>query len=352
MTTSKPDPSVPRPPQVTMAGWVSIVGSLFLVIGMFDAVAGLRSIESRERVTDLLKEPQFKGLDIGVEQWLDLMHQVYLAAGAMAAAAVVLGWYVLRGHQGARIGLTVVALPLFIAGMFANQITASLVAVSAVILWGRPARDWFAGRPVRQVSALRQPSPPSGPSAGQQPSLPPHQQPQRPDLPDVPGGHWQVSQSPAPHVGFGIPQPPVVLDRRPGPLVAACITTWVTCALVVAFAGLGLLAMLLSPDLVAEARRQQPSIDDLGLTDREIRATFYWTLGASLLWSLGAMGFALAVFLRKAWARPWLLACALGALAASVLLLQAVVTIVTAAASAVVVWLLTRPEVTLWLKSR
>lgn len=330
-----------------MAGWVTIVGSLFLVVGMFDAVAGLRSIETREQVTDLLKEPQFKGLDIGVEQWLDLMHQVYLAAGAMAAAAVVLGWYVLRGHNGARIGLTVVALPLFVAGMFANQITASLVAVSAVILWGRPARDWFAGRPVRQVPALRQSPPPTGPSAHQ--PYPPS--PQRPDLPDVPGGHREVSQAPAPHVGFGIPQPPVVPNQRPGSLVAACVTTWVTCALVVAVSGLALLALLVSPDLIAEAREQQPSLDDVGLTDREIRVTLYWTTGASLVWALAAMAFALGVFLRRSWARPWLLACALGTVAASVLLVQAVVTIVTAAAAAAVVWLLTRPEVTLWLRA-
>lgn len=356
MTSSKADKTQPRPPQVTMAGWVSVVGSVFLVMGLYDAVASLRTIENRERTEDLLKDPQFKTLDIGVEQWLDIMHQVYLVAGALAAAAVVLGWYVLRGNNGARIALTVIAFPLFIAGMFAGTITASLVAVSAVILWGRPARDWFAGRPVRQAAAFRQSPPPpvpdpqlpapgdgagvAGPGATGTP------------YPTVPAGDLHVSQAPGPHPGFGLPPVPTTTDRRPGPLLGACITTWVVCGMVAFVSFLSIVALLVSPDLISQARDQQPQVDDLGLSDAEIRATMYWTMGASLVWSVTAAVLALLVFLRKAWARPFLLISTLLTLFASVLLVQALVTIVTGVAAAVSAYLLMRSEVTRWLQRR
>ena len=41
-----------RPRQVTLAGWMIVVGSAVVVFSAFERVSGLRSIESQEAVAD------------------------------------------------------------------------------------------------------------------------------------------------------------------------------------------------------------------------------------------------------------------------------------------------------------
>ena len=79
-----------------------------------------------------------------------------IAAGC-ATAAVILGYQVLRRSRTARIGLTVLAVPLLFSGMVTGGFLSSIVVACALLLWLQPARDWFAGR-----AAPRPPGP--GPS--------------------------------------------------------------------------------------------------------------------------------------------------------------------------------------------
>ena len=85
------------------------------------------------------------GTGIGVEEWLSILHTVSLVAAGCATAAAILGWHVLKRSRGARVGLSVVAVPLFFSGLFAGAFLSSMVAVAAALLWTKPSRDWFDG---------------------------------------------------------------------------------------------------------------------------------------------------------------------------------------------------------------
>ena len=58
------EPAPARPPQVTMAGWVTILGSAAVVLTVFDLIANLRSIDTRERVQKAISEPPLDGMGI------------------------------------------------------------------------------------------------------------------------------------------------------------------------------------------------------------------------------------------------------------------------------------------------
>ncbi|RYP86667.1 hypothetical protein EKO23_08320 [Nocardioides guangzhouensis] len=140
-----------RPPQVTMAGWVTILGSAAVVLTVFDLVANLRSIDTRERVQKALSEPPLDGTGIGLQTVLSIMHVTAMVAAGCATAAIVLGWHVLRRNKAARTALTVLAVPLFLAGLVTGGFMSSMVAVAVIMLWTRTARDWFDGRPAAQA---------------------------------------------------------------------------------------------------------------------------------------------------------------------------------------------------------
>ena len=80
-----------RPPQVTMAGWVTILGSAAVVLTVFDLIANLRSIDTRERVQKMLSEPPLDGTGLGLQTVLSVMHVTAMVAAGCATAAIVLG---------------------------------------------------------------------------------------------------------------------------------------------------------------------------------------------------------------------------------------------------------------------
>jgi hypothetical protein len=354
-----------RPPQVTMAGWVAMVGSVFLVLGLYDAIARLRSIENRELVTDQLKSPPYSGLGMNVEEWLQFSQTAFIVAGACAAVAGICGFYALQKSKGARAGLSAAAVPLFFLGFIpGGPFTSALVAVSAVLLWTGPARDWFAGRTVRQAVPRRpvreQPSSPdqpqgpaqppaagstSGPQAG--PPLPP------PVWPPAAGS--PVSTGAAPYSGFGAPrsdQSTAPLTKRPGALVAACVVTWVCTLLVAGILSLSALAIALEPTAIDDLLKQQDRFAEIGLTADQLRTAAYTMIGIFVAWSIVAAGLALLVMLRVRWARPLLIASAVLSGLLSFASITAVVPIVTAVAGMVTAYLLLRPEVSRWLSRR
>jgi hypothetical protein len=356
-----------RPPQVTMAGWVAMVGSAFLVLGLYDAIAKLRSLDNRELVADRLKTPPYSGFGMNVEQWLSFSQTAFIVAGGCAAITGICGFFTLQKNKGARAGLSAAALPLFFLGFIGGPFESALVAVSAVLLWTGPARDWFAGRAVRQSGPRRpereSPTPPSAPpeSLPEGQSTPPPMPPSMPSLmpppvwPPADGSTPPVSGGAAPYSGFGAQRPPenkAPLTQRPAPLVAACVITW-ACALAVAgFLTLSAVALALDPSMVDEMLKQQPRLAEFGLTPDELRAAAYLGIGIFVTWSVIAAVLALLVMLRVRWARPVLIASAVLSGLFSFASVTAIVPIVTAVAGMVTAYLLLRPEVSRWLNRR
>lgn len=132
----------PRPSQVTLTGWMIIVGSVLVVFSVVEQLSGMRSLETRQAVETFLDEPAGQALGLDVEAVLTLWRTAALVAAGCATAAVVLGWHVLRRHRGARVGLTVLALPLFLTGVATGGFLSALVAAASLMLWMQPARDW------------------------------------------------------------------------------------------------------------------------------------------------------------------------------------------------------------------
>jgi hypothetical protein len=70
-----------------------------------------------------------------------------LLSGAAAAAAMVFAIYVLQRHNAARIGFTVAAVMIMLTAPVSGGFLPIMIAFSAIMLWTKPARDWFAGVP-------------------------------------------------------------------------------------------------------------------------------------------------------------------------------------------------------------
>src|SRR5690349_10415543 len=138
-----------RPRQLTLAGWFVVIGSAMLVLTVFSAVAGLNSVDTRDRVADWLSTPPGDGLGFTVPEVLSFLRGVLMVTGVCAAASTVLGVFVLQRHRGARVGLSVVAVPILVATLLTAPLTGgllgALIAAATVVLWTGPSRDWFAG---------------------------------------------------------------------------------------------------------------------------------------------------------------------------------------------------------------
>jgi len=318
-----------RPRQVTLAGWMIMLGSAVVVFTAFERVSGLRSIESQEAVADFISEPPGDTLGLSVDQVLDLIQLLSLVAGACATAAAILGFWVLQGSKGARLALAILAVPLLVTGLATGGIVSSLVVAAAVMLWVQPARNWFEGRPPPTMPAL-----PSVASS----AAPPATQPPPEAGPQPPPTAVPVFEAP--------PQQPA----RPMAVVWACVLTWACCALVVVGLGATVLVLLISPDLLFdELHRQNPDVADQGLSDGDIEVASYITAGLFVPWALVATGFAVQAFRRVAWGRRALIVSAGAAGALSLVgMFASTIMVLPFVAAVVTVALLSRPEVRAW----
>ena len=141
-------------PQVTIAAWLVMSGSVFVVLTAFDQMAGLRSMETREAVEEFLSRPPGDGLGLGVQGMLSLMRVLTMVAAACATAAAILGFQVLRRSAvraaGAhRAGGAVVRRP----ASRSAACPAAIIVGSIIMLWFQPARDWIDGKAPRAVAA-------------------------------------------------------------------------------------------------------------------------------------------------------------------------------------------------------
>lgn len=336
--------TAPRPSHTTMAAGIVIGGSVGVVVGIAQQLSGLHSLETREAVADFLSRPPGSGLGLDVPGALELLRVALMVVAGCAAAAAVLGYHALRRSHRARLGLTVLAVPLFLGGLATGGFLTSLVAASSMLLWLGPSGEWFRGgtTPERPPGGGEgAPSPWGVPSSGHHEEAAPRRaEEDRGSPPPPPAVSPPVWQQPPP----GPPAPP----GRPDALVWACVLTWAFCSLTLVLLGVSAVLMSSNPDLVlAELRRQGRPVDgaDLGL----LQATTYVTVGAVGLWCLAATLLAGLAYRGTRWARVGLVvSAAVAAVLCLVLAVTSLVTLVPGVAALVTVLLLNRPEVRRW----
>lgn len=349
--------TLPRPPQVTFSGWVILVGSMVVLTTIYDTVANLRSIDTREQVQEMLSEPPLSGTNVTLERMLDLMHGASLVAGGCAAAMVILGAFVLRRHEQARIVVTVLAVPLFVSGLLVGGFATSLVAVAAMLLWTRPARDWFAGRapqaPEREASpAGAWPHRPVTPPAAESGRASETESTAK--LPQPTVGHdteQHDGDGPRPWSGYGAPQLPgrPAGARRPREIISACILTWVFAGMALA-STLTVLAVVPGDDsLLRELYEQEEQFAESDISMSMLKTSVLVLSGGMALWALIAIVVAVFAYLRHNWAR-WVLfaSCVSTAVFSLVLAIGAPMMLVLTGASIYAAILLTRPSLTAW----
>ncbi|WP_345521909.1 hypothetical protein [Nocardioides conyzicola] len=254
------DPTPTRPRQVTMAGWLIMVGSVFALGLVIDRLSGLHTLETQQKINAFLATSPGSELGIGSDTVVSGIRTLAMVTAGCATAAGILGYQVLRRSRSARAAVTVLAVPLFLAGTVTGGFITSVVAASAAILWLQPARAWFNGDPIPERRTALAPAAPA-----------------------------TVAPSDA---------------QRPPTVLWACVLTWVFSGLVV----VGLLAtavvLAVSPDLMLdEAHRQNPDLADQGVSDTVLIGFTFLVLAGLVLWALSAAVLAVLVFRRIDWAR-------------------------------------------------
>jgi hypothetical protein len=319
MSEQKP---LARPRQVTTAGVMGVVGSALVVLSLFDALQRLRSVEMREAVDEFLAEPPGEGLGVSTGWAIDVLHGLVLFSGALAAVALVLAIYVFQRHQAARIGFSVVAALLLITSPFSSGAMAMIVAFAAIMLWGQPARDWFAGRepaPVPSAAAERRSERPDpwalpgarpdsteeAPRPPEQSGAPAQQPPpaaypfgSRPDPGWAPPAHDQ--QPGRPTWAAGTAQDP---DRRPASVIVATALTWLFAGLTTFLFSIIVLMLMFGQDALVEAVRANPQFDEMNVSMDDLLAVLWVASAIAIFWSLSAVILAVLAFRRIGWAR-------------------------------------------------
>jgi hypothetical protein len=384
---SEPSATDPRPTQVTAAAWMIMVGSVFVVLMVWDRIAGLHSLDSQKSLQSVLDTPGIKGSGLQVSDLMAVVRVMSMIGAACATAMVILGYQTLQRSRGARVGLTVLAVPLFVCGLVTGGFVAAVVVAAVATLWLRPARLWFDGRPAHggppshPSLAPRVPAPPTQeqtsqerprheqphsdqPHHEQQQAAPPVEQPAPQQTP------WPPSQLPPSQQQWGPPPvwapPPTSaydawpgqqvasarLGRRPAALVAACVVTWVVSGLVL-LALLGSIVVLATDSayVLDGMHRQNPTLAEQGMSDHAIVVTAFVMCGLFALWALAVVVVAAFCLLGRRWAW-YALVVSSGALAAFSVLgaIASLLMLVPLAGSVAVLVLLLRPEVRAWLR--
>lgn len=369
-------PAKDRPRQLTLAVGFVIGGSLFLLLQIFDTVGRLSSVDTRDAVSEWLASPAGEGLGADVSTVLGLMRVGLTVAAVCAAVALAAGGFVLQRHRGARIALSVVAVPLLLTAPLTGGIFGAVVAASIGLMWSGPARDWYAGRPVRETPAWPArrsagpddsrgssggSTPPSAPGAS--PALRPEAETPRistATTSDAPGATpgWGAPRSEAPQVGPGAaPGRPGTAPAPvgvPRPVTVACLLTWVFAGGAAVLYAISVVALLVAPDAVTEALRSSPqwqeATQQAGLSEDLLVPALVASCVVGGGWALGACLLAWFTRRRHDWARILLIVSAgvtfLFALAAFP------VGLVVQLAAAVTIGLLFHAETRAWFAHR
>ena len=360
-----------------MAGWVTIVGSVLVVLSVFAQISTLESLDTRRSLEELLAEPPADGLGIEVATALEVIRVLAMVTGACAAATAILGWQVMQRSRPARLALTVLSVPLFLAGFVTGGFTTSLVAAASVVLWLQPARAWVNGDPVPERYLRPDPPARSDRSPGSSQGAPPAQSwpPPLPPGPTEPSPYQGFGSAPATPVadpgpavasapvqpGWPAPGQPAWAPAQRGPapqqLRLGLVLAGVTSALVVVGLALTIAAIALDPSLVDEsierAIAENPAMAGEVTVD-QVRVGLYAVLAGFVAWAIAAACLAAFAWAGRPWA--WILLCVSAGLAAGLLFLVTVlgglVAAIPLAATAGSLALLLRPDVRAWYAAR
>ncbi len=381
----------PRPRQATFAGWVIVIGSVLVVISAFERVSGLSSLETQESIREFLAEPPGDGLGLSFDAARETLRVLALVAGAAGVASAILGGYALMRSSGARLGLSVLALPLLVGGLAVSGLVSALVIAGVVMLWLQPATSWFAGvappeprtRTPRAGSGSPSTSVPGpAPEVGAEP---------RPDA-ETPGSWPAPVAGPAPGTGQaqppGMAWPPAATDpaddagpagpagpasatvawpatstglsrpseeTRPSAVFAACLVTWITSGLIALGLALTALVLLAMPGAVFdELQRQDPELlASSGADEGQLRVLTLVGCALALAWCASAVVVAIGVFRGRRWGWVGLVVSGvLCAVVSLVLMAGSLALAVPLVASATTTGLLLRSESRAWCRRR
>lgn len=341
-----------RPRQVTLAAWLIMLGSAFVVLAMFERVAGLHTLETQEAVQTFLSEPPGNSLGLGLQTVQSLLHTLAMVAAGCATAAAILGYQVLQRSRSARVLLSILAVPLFLSGLLSGGFLSSVVAAAVVMLWFQPSRDWFNGvtrEPTPAQAGSHAPTPPSAPTTGSAPTQPPAY----PGFGAAPGAGSPTPQDARVWAMLGgQTPPPMPPEPRPAAVTRAAVVTWLFSTLIILVMGASIVVVATDPSLVFDQlRRTNPELVEQGISESVIAQLVYLFGGLVIGWSLAAIVFASLAFRRVGWARPALVVSASISAVFSLLgTADSVVMVVPLMASVATVWWLTRPDVQQWFR--
>lgn len=163
-----PRDSDARPTTVTVAGWTTIVLSGLSAL-LYAFVALMFFVARDPIVREIQRQPEFQELDVDVDSIVGALVAVMLVLTVWALVSVVLGVFVLRRSNVARILLVISsavvalgALLSIMSGASAVWLVAALVVI--VLLFTGGAGDWFARRgnaiDFRGMGGVEDPPPP------------------------------------------------------------------------------------------------------------------------------------------------------------------------------------------------
>ena len=361
-----------RPAQVTFAGWSVAIASALLLLSTFEALGGLQTVEVREALAKRIDSGNLQGLGLSLSDAITATRWALYVAGVAAVVTGVFGIFVLQRDKVARIGLSAAAVPIVLTVPLTGSFLAMLIGAGAVVLWSGPARDWFAGRPIRQreprSTERRDDTPTDAPAPpAPVPWVPPTTespygapaQPAQPapthgwggapgDAPD-PVQHpaaWQPYQAPPGYAGY---QQTPVAPTRPRQVRNACLVTWIFTG-VTALVYLGMLVVVAVDqqaliDLVTENPAWDPSYDE----DLIVTAAVVGSV-AFLIWCVAVSVIAVFTWRGAQWA--WITHLVSAGMAGLVSLVALPVSLVHLAAIGAVVGLLLSRTSRTWFTTR
>ena len=347
---SDPPATRDRPPQVTVAVGIAMLGSVFVVLAAWDRIAGLHSLDTRESLRSALDAPLVQDNGITVSQLIVAVKVVSMVAAACATAIAVLGVQTLRRSRTARLAMTVLAVPTFLGGLASDGIFSSAVAAAVATLWFGPARVWFLDGAGSRGRAVAWPAPPPAPRS----VPPPAPGPDRPREHGVP-----AAGLPPPSVSRDWAPPPTSaydvrrgVAGRPNALLTACLLTWMFCSMTVLLVGASLVVLAVDSTTVLDRmHRQDPQLAERGITDHQLLVFAYVTGAIVIAWAVAASVFAALAFNRRR--RGWtalLVSTAVVVVLGLVALFGCVLVLVPLTAAVVTLVLLTRREVREWVR--
>lgn len=330
----------PRPRQLMLAAGIVIGGSLLHVASVFDALGSLQSVDVRKQLQEVVSSGAGRDLGVTLDQVTAGVRAGLNVAGVCAAVAFVLGIFVLQRHRGARVGLSVLAVPLLVTAPLAGGFLGALVAVASLMLWAGPAGDWYAGRPIRETGRPRkdredrpdrsgmnersttQPNPVSPPASSPTGGLSTRAPSAAPDAThdfgapdpepaDAAAGQLAAADVPVAAPPATSPEGVTTVGPPPPPVRLACLVAGVFSGIVALLYLAAVVALLVDREAIVDRVVDAPAWKDSGLEPDLLVPLLWFGVLLFLAWSLGAVALAWLTYRHHDWAR-YLLAVSAG----------------------------------------